>query len=542
MTISRRIVKPLLIILIGVTGLGLIYRPDPLFLIKKNFTIFSEVFTEVTESYVVDVDPETLMRHGIRSMLETLDPYTVLIEESQIPEIEIMSRGGYAGVGIEVGSRGGKLVIIAPIEGYSAHRMGMRAGDVILEVNGQKIENLSADELQLQMRGDPGSIVQITIERFGIDQPLVFELERERIEIKNITTYGIIDEAGRTGYIQLSRFGQNTAEEVRNAINEMRADGGLNSLVLDLRNNPGGLLHEAVKTVDKFLQPGIEVVSTRGRSVENRTVYRTEESPLFGDERLIVLINNGSASASEIVAGALQDLDRAVIIGERSFGKGLVQIIKPLSYNVALKITTAKYYIPSGRSIQTIDYAGANSYDQSDMEFTTRAGRKVFQHNGIDPDLYIGDQEQSMLQVALQQQNHYFFFANEYVSRHDTFNPVSDADEAFKAFRAYLQRSDFTYQNQVELQLDELIRTLNDHPEGVDRNMLTSLRNQITEAKQNEMDTYAVRIKRAMVMELANRYDQEADRFISLHTYDDGLSQALRILSDDKSYRELLSP
>jgi carboxyl-terminal processing protease len=525
-----------------VLGLGLVYRPDPLFLIKKNFTIFSEVYSEVSEGYVVDVDPEKLMRHGIRSMLETLDPYTVLIEESQIPEIEIMSRGGYAGVGIEVGSRGGRLVVIAPVEGYSAHRMGVRTGDVILEVNGHKVENLSADELQLQMRGDPGSTIQLTIERYGLDQPLVFDLVRERIEIRNITTYGIIDQDSRIGYIQLSRFGQNTAEEVRNAINDMRTNGGLNSLILDLRNNPGGLLHEAVKTADKFLQPGIGVVSTRGRSVESRTVYRTEEAPMFDNEPLVVLINNGSASAAEIVAGALQDLDRAVIVGERSFGKGLVQIVRPLSYNVALKMTTAKYYIPSGRSIQTIDYAGANSYDQPDREFATLAGRKVFQHNGIEPDRNLETEEQSMLEVALQQQNHYFFFANEYVAANETFDPVNDADDAFTAFRSYLQKADFKYRNHAEQQFARLEHAIADHPSGIDPDILSELNKQIGTAKEKELDLYAFRIKRELVLELVNRYEDESDRVISLRTYDDGLNQALRILSDEESYRAFLTP
>lgn len=539
---NKRYVMALMLVLSGIAGLGLIYRPDPLFLIKKNFTIFSEVYSEVSEGYVVEVDPEKLMRHGIRSMLETLDPYTVLIEESQIPEIEIMSRGGYAGVGIEVGSRGGRLVVIAPIEGYSAHRKGIKAGDVILEVNGMTVESLSADELQLQMRGDTGTTVEIKIERFGLDTPLLFELTRERIEIRNITSYGIIDEAQRIGYIQLTRFGQNTAEEVRNAINDMRSGGGLNSLVLDMRNNPGGLLFEAVKTVDKFVGPGIGVVTTRGRAIESRTVFRTEEAPLFGDEPLVVLINNGSASASEIVAGALQDLDRAVIIGERSFGKGLVQIVKPLSYNLALKITTSKYYIPSGRSIQTVDYGGSNAYDQPDQEFTTRAGRKVYQHNGIDPDLHLDTGQQSMLEIALQQQNHYFFFANEYAATNDSFDAESDLESAYNAFKTYIDRVGFSYTNQPERYFAQLEESLLEHPSGIERKLLDQLRNQITAAKSGEMNAYQDRIMKELVTELTGRFVDSANRLMSLKTYDDGMSLALRILADQQRYRSVLSP
>jgi len=539
---NKRLLIALVLVLAGITGLGLIYRPDPLFLIKKNFTIFSEVYSEVSEGYVVEVDPEKLMRHGIRSMLETLDPYTVLIEESQIPEMEIMSRGGYAGVGIEVGSRGGRLVVIAPIEGYSAHRKGIKAGDVILEVNGMTVETLSADELQLQMRGDTGTTVELKIERFGIDTPLVFELTRERIEVRNITSYGIIDDGQRIGYIQLTRFGQNTAEEVRNAINDMRSNGGLNSLVLDLRNNPGGLLFEAVKTVDKFVGPGIGVVTTRGRAIESRTVFRTEESPMLGDEPLVVLINNGSASASEIVAGALQDLDRAVIIGERSFGKGLVQIVKPLSYNLALKMTTSKYYIPSGRSIQTVDYGGANAYDQPGREFETRAGRKVYQHNGIDPDLHLEAVQQSMLGIALQQQNHYFFFANEYAADHESFDAQSDSEAAYDEFRLYLNRVGFTYTNQAERYFAQLEQSILDHPSGIDSNLLAQLRSQIETAKSREMDIFKDQIRKELITELTNRFEDSSNRLISLITYDDGMSLALRILSDQQRYRSVLSP
>ncbi|MFN2374534.1 MAG: S41 family peptidase [Cyclonatronaceae bacterium] len=539
---KKRYVMALMLVLSGIAGLGLIYRPDPLFLIKKNFTIFSEVYSEVSEGYVVEVDPEKLMRHGIRSMLETLDPYTVLIEESQIPEIEIMSRGGYAGVGIEVGSRGGRLVVIAPIEGYSAHRKGIKAGDVILEVNGMTVESLSADELQLQMRGDTGTTVEIMIERFGLDTPLLFELTRERIEVRNISSYGIIDEAQRIGYIHLTRFGQNTAEEVRNAINDMRSGGGLNSLVLDLRNNPGGLLFEAVKTVDKFVGPGIGVVTTRGRAIESRTVFSTEEAPLFGDEPLVVLINNGSASASEIVAGALQDLDRAVIIGERSFGKGLVQIVKPLSYNLALKITTSKYYIPSGRSIQTVDYDGSNAYDQPDREFSTRAGRSVYQHNGIDPDLHLEAGPQSMLEIALQQQNHYFFFANEYAANHDSFDAVSDSESAYSEFRSYIERVEFTYTNQPERYFAQLEESLLEQPSGIEGDLLDQLRTQIVAAKSGEMNAFKDRIMKDMVTELTGRFEDSANRLMSLKTYDDGMSLALRILEDQQRYRSVLSP
>ncbi|HAC16841.1 MAG TPA: hypothetical protein DCE78_12985, partial [Bacteroidetes bacterium] len=285
--------------------MGSAYRSDDFFLIKKNFTLFTEVIQEVSNRYVDETDPQRLIRHGIVSMLEMLDPYTVLIDESDNQDYEIITTGRYAGVGIEVGARNGRLVVIAPMEGYSAYQKGIRAGDIILSVDGISVSGMTLEDLNSLIRGEPGTLLILTIERTGFEQPIEFELIRENVQIKNITYYGYVDEAKTIGIVSLSHFGQNASVELRNAIQDLRTQGTLDNLILDLRNNPGGLLEEAVKIVDKFVGPGIQVVQTQGRSFDASFTSSTTEPVLF-DGGLVILQNNGSASSSEIVSGALQ--------------------------------------------------------------------------------------------------------------------------------------------------------------------------------------------------------------------------------------------
>ncbi|MEP5049272.1 MAG: S41 family peptidase, partial [Balneola sp.] len=330
-------------------------QTDIYFLIKKNFSIFSKTYENVALDYVDEIDPEKLMRIGLDAMLETLDPYTVIYNEAQNEQAEILSRGNYAGIGIEAGYRDGKVVIIAPTEGGPAERIGLRAGDEIIEIDGISTIGLKPEEIQTLTIGEVGSKVDISIKRFGVEKELDFELTRQRIEVKNVSHQTLIGSNKQIGYIKLSQFGSRSADEIRTSIIELKEQAELKGLVLDLRDNPGGILQEAVSIIDKFVEPGLMVVENRGRIAEYNQTFSTTE-PIFFDAPIVVLVNGGSASASEVVSGALQDLDRAVIVGEQSFGKGLVQIVKPLPYNTSMKVTIARYYIPSGRSIQSVDY------------------------------------------------------------------------------------------------------------------------------------------------------------------------------------------
>lgn len=536
--------KAAVLVIAALLFTGFVAASDAFFQIRKNFTIFSEVIQEVNELYVVEVNPERTIRRGINAMLETLDPYTVLIDESQTQDIDLISTGSYAGVGIEVGARNGELVVIAPVEGYSAHRKGVRAGDVIVSVNGIPASELNPDDLTLQMRGQIGSTVDLVVRRFGIAEELRFTLERERIEVRNIDWYGMADAEAGIAFIMLSRFGQNAGSEMRRAIEELEQSHTVNGLILDLRNNPGGLLIEAVRVTDLFLPAGEPVVHTRGRAPQTRQLYSTSNPSFFGDRPVVVLQNNGSASSSEIVSGALQDHDRAVIMGERSFGKGLVQIIRPISYGLALKITTSKYFIPSGRYIQSVDYNG-DADTGLPQHFETAGGRPVVQRTGIDPDILIERPAETMLEVELHRGSHYFNFATRFMAG-DPGMPVpgTDDDRLMQAFREYLQNADFSYTTQAQRRLNELRQQL-EQDYGPDADPLVENLNRIDtdlEAKRlREIDEVRDQILREIYLELSTRMEGTRLRMQTSVSLDPLVNEAIALISQPERYSQILT-
>lgn len=536
------------IAVVSLAAVGLVRNPDIYFLIKKNFTIFSDVYKEVSLHYVDEVNPEPLMRKGINAMLESLDPYTVLIDEGQSQEMEIMTRGSYGGVGLNVGFRGGKIVVIAPMEGYSAHRKGIRTGDVIIAVGGVSVDDMTPDEVQQMTTGDPGSKVNITISRYGVNRELTFELERERIDVKNITYHGFVGENKDIGYILLSRFSQNTSDEVRNALEELDSERKLAGLILDVRNNPGGLLDEAIQTVDKFIDPGITVVETKGRLDRHNNSFKTQEPPMYADLPLVILQNGGSASASEIVSGAFQDLDRAVIVGDQSFGKGLVQVVRPLSYNTSLKITTSRYYIPSGRSIQSVTYThdeGNNRVVKPDsmrQAFKTRGGRTVYDSNGIEPDVSISAETTSLLQTALLHQNHFFNFANKYAAEHDSLTLDGPTDELYREFRNFLGQQDFSYETDSQTYLAKVDSLLTDSGRSDDvSNHIAALEEAINREKEQAFLNQKEAINETLYMELVSRFKSQEGQTAASLPFDPAVAKAIEILYDQKQYDNILS-
>jgi carboxyl-terminal processing protease len=523
---------------------------DLFFLIKKNFTLFSEVYNEISLRYVDEVNPETIMRRGLNSMLQALDPYTVLFDEAQNQQMSILTTGKYAGVGIDVGSRGGRLVVLATTEGYSAHNKGVRAGDIIVEVNGFTIQDLSPEELEIQLLGEAGSKVTLVVERFGLDQQLTFELERERIEVKNLAYAGIIPGDQRIGYALISRFGQGTAAELREAIQKMLEEGPLDGFVLDMRNNPGGLLDEAVKTINKFVGPGVEVVKTIGRTPDTHFSYATDEPALLPDVPLVILQDGGSASASEIVAGAAQDLDRGVIIGERSFGKGLVQIIRPLSYDISMKITVSKYYIPSGRSIQAIQYVhsdsdfGANNIlpDSLRRPFQTKAGRTVYDGAGIEPDIALSQRTPSMVEVALMQNSKYFFYATQ-SNREVPMGTAELPDAVFEDFLAWLEKDGFDFSTQSEIMIADLESSLaNNGMAAQSRSQLQALRKLVNDKKDADLRANKQSVKQELHLELASKSGGPIERLKVRMSYDPLLKKATELLRDTAAYESILRP
>lgn len=526
--------------------LGLVRNPDIYFLIKKNFTIFSEVYREVSLHYVDEVNPENLMRKGINAMLESLDPYTVLIDEAQNQNMEIITRGSYGGVGLDVGYRGGKIVVIAPMEGYSAHRKGIRSGDVIVKVDGVSVEDLKPEEVQNLTIGEPGTKVKLTIQRYGIDHPLDFELERQRVEVKNVSYAGFVGSDSDVGYILLNRFSQNSAEEIRQAVNNLQSKRAMSGLILDLRNNPGGLLDEAVATVDKFVPAGQMVVETRGRLSQHNNVYKTEETPILPDLPLVVLQNGGSASASEIVSGALQDLDRAVIMGEQSFGKGLVQTVRPLSYNTSLKLTISRYYIPSGRSIQSVTYTHDDSNsavvkpDSLRKAFKTRNGRKVYDGDGISPDLNVSALKPSLLQTSLMQQNIFFEFANQYAAKHDSLTESARSDRLYREFLNFVDEQDFEYQMPSERYLSKIDSSLSDAETPSDTH-IQALQQTIEEHKKQAFERERLEIEEILFLELITRYEGQQGQTAASLPFDRMVNEAIEVLHNSNRYTNILT-
>lgn len=527
---------------------GMAAASDPLFQIRKHFSIFSDVIAEVNELYVVEVSPEEVIQSGIEAMLETLDPYTVLIDETKSQDIDIMTTGSYAGVGIEVGARGGELVVITPIEGYPAARQGIRAGDVIVSINGISTEGLSPTDINTELRGQVDSVVELSIRRFGMDEPMEFSLVRERIEVKNVKWAGFADEQESIAYVLLSRFGQNAGGEVREALEELQdeAGGELEGVVLDLRNNPGGLLMEAVRTAEIFLPSGLEVVSTRGRAEETNQRYGTEQPPLLPDLPLVVLQNTGSASSSEIVSGAIQDYDRGIIMGQRSFGKGLVQIIRPVSYGMALKITTSKYFTPSGRYIQSVDYQqqedGEEEADTPEA-FTTQAGRTVYQLNGIAPDIELEDPQPGRLEIALLRGNHFFDFANRFAAQREEMPlPGRDDAELMQAFTEYLEGEDFSFESKAERLFKQLQQEVADAGEAGSAPSLDVLEAEIKEQKNQMMRTQQPVLLRRLYAELSNRFPGDIPQAKLQLQNDAEVEAALSLLRDSSQYESLLQP
>lgn len=531
---------------ISLTLVGLVRNPDIYFLIKKNFTIFSEVYREISLHYVDEVDPEKLMRKGISAMTESLDPYTELIDEAENQDMEIMTRGSYGGVGLDVGYRGDKIVVIAPVEGYSAHSKGIRSGDVITAVNGITVENMAPEEVQNLTTGEPGTTVSLTIERFGSDHPLSFNLERDRIDVKNIAYSGFVGEQKEVGYILLSRFSQNAAQEIRSTLEKLQSEKTLSGLILDVRNNPGGLLEEAVSLVDKFVSQDKTVVETRGRFSQHNNSFKTEETPMAPDLPLVVLQNNGSASASEIVAGAMQDLDRAVVVGEQSFGKGLVQIMRPLSYNTTLKLTASRYYIPSGRSIQSVTYTHDDSNsavkkpDSAKKKFKTENGRAVYDGDGITPDIKISSSGPTLLQTALMQQNMFFEFANQYAAGHDSLIATMGSDALYADFQSFLTRKNFQYKTPSETYLTKVDSSLNGAAANSDTH-IRALQQSIEKMKKQNFDKQRSEIERLLYLELIARYEGKKGQVSASLPFDRMVEEALRIVHDTSRYNEILS-
>ncbi|HSD64731.1 MAG TPA: S41 family peptidase, partial [Ignavibacteriaceae bacterium] len=436
---------------------------DVYFQISKNIDLFGKVYKEISLNYVDNIDPEQFMRAGIEGMLGTLDPYTIYIDGDKKDEIDLITNGKYGGVGISIGVRGNAVTVIEVLDGYSAQRQGIRIGDEIIGANGVSISPDNIDDVSNLVKGEPGTTVDLTIVRNEEQDTIHFNLVREEVLVKNLAYYGFVPASSNNVYLKLSSFSRSASSEVLDALKKLKAEKEIKSIVLDLRGNPGGLLDVAVDICDKFLPKGELIVTTKGRDDTNINQYYADQEPFVGNAKLVVLINEGSASASEIVAGAMQDHDRGIILGTKSYGKGLVQTITPLNYNASLKITTAKYYTPSGRCIQKINYAennkvitGADSILAS--KYFTSNKRPVYGAGGITPDTTVNYKIEGDITKYLLAKGYFFKFADHYYYNHQNESFISLKNEKlFADFKNYLKDENFEYESDAEKAINKLI-------------------------------------------------------------------------------------
>jgi carboxyl-terminal processing protease len=488
------------------------------------------------------------MRAGIKGMLGKLDPYTVFIDEKNQDEIDLLTNGKYGGVGISIGVRNDKITIVEVLEGYAAQKQGIKIGDAITAIGDKKISVDKIDDISSLVKGAPGTAVQLKILRTGEKDTLIFNLIREEVIIKNLVFADFYPEKSNNIYLKLNNFSRSASEEMRNALRRLKDKKQINSIVLDLRGNPGGLLDVAVDICDKFLKKDLLIVSTRGKEVSSEKKYFAVEEPLVGKEKLVVLINGGSASASEIVAGAIQDHDRGVILGTQSFGKGLVQTITPLSFNTSLKITTAKYYTPSGRCIQRIDYSKGNSViPVSDSlkkdSFTTDNKRIVYSAGGITPDTTVKYSIDSDLLKDILAKGVIFSFADKfyYQNEKSDFNNIKD-DKILTEFKKYLVDSKYEYESDVEKKINEVVNHIkSNHKEKSLSATLEKLNAEMKEMFESEFKDNKTDILNELKVELADRYLGSDGGIKERLKYDKQFTTALQIFDNNEDYLKLLS-
>lgn len=511
--------------------------------IAKNMEIFANAYREVNHSYVDVLDPNQVMRRGMDAMLEGLDPFTNYISETDIEGYRIQVDGKYNGVGATGQRMGDYVVLVEIIENSPAHKAGLKVGDALLNIDGQSAKGRSEKEVQDFLRGFPGTKTNLTVRRPGEAKDLRITLERAEIFVLNVPHFGLV--AKDIGYINLTTFTENAAQNVSDALLKLKEKNPkLKGLILDLRGNGGGLLNEAVSLVNVFVPKGELVASTRGKVPEWDLNLRTQHSPIDKDIPLVVLMNKMSASASEVTAGALQDLDRAVIMGQRSYGKGLVQNTKDLGYNARIKLTTAKYYIPSGRCIQSVRYKDGEPVDIPEAEraqFKTRNGRVVLDGGGIKPDVMLPHDTASGIWRALLQQNVIFDYATQFAQKTPTIDSIETFEfRDFDDFARFVQSRNFDYQTQSEKKLTELRETATRENWPLD-NEIQAIENKIKIEKKTELARYKEQITREIEQEIVGRYFFHRGKVRKSLVNDPEIKEAIRLLNEPDRYRAILS-
>jgi carboxyl-terminal processing protease len=520
------------------------------FEIAKSLDIFATLFKEVNAYYVDNVEPQKLVRQGIDGMLQSLDPYTDYIPEDQIENFRITTTGQYGGIGALIGVVNNKTVITHPYKEFPAYKAGIKVGDELIAVDGKLVKDKGTGDVSALLKGQPKTEVEVRLKRYGRGDEIVLKIKREKINIGNVSHFQLIN--NDVGYIRLDDFTPGAGKEVAEALLDLK-EKGATKLILDLRDNPGGLLHEAVNIVSLFIPKGMDVVSTKGKVEEWNKTYTTLNAPIDTEMPVAILANENSASASEIVAGSLQDYDRAVLIGRKTFGKGLVQTTRALAYNAQLKVTTAKYYIPSGRCIQALDYTHRKEdgtvhkvADSLKKEFQTKAGRVVYDGGGLDPDITVKEQYVGSLTEVLLANGLIFEYASQFINENPQFTNLRDfalTDEQYSYFTKWLVSQNFKYTTEVERSAKELVEAAKEEQYYSEiEQQLSQIKKKIEASKVTDLTRYKPEIKGLLEQQIAFHYDLvEGQASVALKN-DEAIKQAFAVLNNQNTYKSILTP
>jgi carboxyl-terminal processing protease len=530
-----------------VTSIVSVGFTDNYFEIAKNLDIFTTLYKELNTFYVDETDPGKLMKEGIDEMLKSLDPYTTYIPESEIEDFRFQTTGQYGGIGAMITKRKDFVYVSEPYKDFPAQKAGLMAGDKILEINGKTAKGKTTAEVVKVLKGQPNTSLTLLIERKNLAKPFEVTFDREEVSIKSVPYSAYIEDG--IGYVKLISFTRNCSNDVKDAIKELKAEGELKGLILDLRSNPGGLLNESIDIVNLFVEKGEGIVSTKGKIKSWEKSYIANKNPLDADVPLVVLINSSSASASEIVSGAIQDLDRGVVIGQRSYGKGLVQQTRKLSYNSQFKLTVAKYYIPSGRCIQALDYSNRNEDgsvgkvpDSLMTAFQTKNGREVFDGGGINPDIITDVGKVSNIVISLFREYLFFDYATDFRFEHDSISEnFVFSDDEYKHFEHYLSDKEYTYKTKTEEALEKVKK------KAIDENYFEALSEgyenllaQLEANKGDDLYTNKEDVIKIMSGEISSRYFYKEGRIRSALNFDPELKKAIEVLQNIEEYNGIL--
>ncbi len=528
---------------ICIVGVGLSFINND-FDVAKNIDIFSSVIKELNLNYVDPINTNDLVKKAIDAMLESLDPYTVFYPESDIEEYRLMTTGQYGGIGAVIQEQDGYVVITEPYQGFPAQKNGLSPGDKIIEINDKSAKGKTTEEVSSILKGQPGTTVKLKYIPYGETKPITKEIVREEIQLPNIAYSGKVDE--KIGYVRLQQFTENAAKEVKEEFLKLK-EQNIEGFILDLRGNGGGLLQEAVLIMNIFVDKDNLIVYTKGKTADRSNQYKTTFTAVDTKIPIVVLVDEGSASASEIVAGAFQDLDRGLVIGERTFGKGLVQNVVPLPYNNRLKVTIAKYYIPSGRCIQAIDYSQKDRFKVSDSNFVafkTKNGRTVYDKGGIEPDVLVSNPTFSKIASSLYTKYVIFDFANYFYKNNKTIDSPSDftiSDKVYAQFIEYIKDKDFDYETETESVLKSLksISTKEKYYSAIE-DEIKNLESKLKHNKEDDLNKYKNEIIELLQVEIVSRYYYRKGQIQVMLKTDIEVSKAVEVLKNKAQYDSLL--